>query len=791
MAESSSRPPAAGGFFAPLLTGRPARRWWDWPAVLLLFGIYFLAATRLQLTNWTDGLGHAANLILFGGFLGLLLGLSRFRPSFVAVLGVLFGLAAISWQLSLTYPEAAGMSQRLFDLWQRITLAWGQLVGSQPLSDSILFLVAMSVLYWTLGVSAGYLLVRHGQPWVPLGVVAVAMIVFERYQPGTPMPIYSGAVTLLILLMLGRLHYVQSAAVWREKQVRVQQGTSTVWLSVVLAASLLLAAVAWGVPSVAQGQSSPTAFTERVRSTWQSVSDRFSKAVAPLRGSAPQAVTAPRPQMPLGTTAATGEQVVLSVHASSPAVSGTYYWTTQIYLSYQDGNWSADGLHGQSIGVNQVMSGYPAWQGRQVVTLSFTPQQESGQLPFGDAPMLANRPLVGSVLPHEDPFREIMALWSEPALPAGASYDMIAWMSAPTLDQLNQSSGDYPQWIKDTYLQVPANLPDRVRTLAEGITLRSQNEYEAAQAVTQYLRDTITYSEQVSPPPEGWDPIDYFLFVSKSGFCNYYASAEVLLLREVGIPARLAVGYAQGEADGAGTTYTVRAKDSHAWPEVYFNGIGWVPFEPTVIREEPTFPTQQPTEAPTDSLSGADTSAFGQTPLAQLLGTPPAPQPPSSGGGASALQILAPLMVVLGGGLLFYARRHDHTEDESRQDKAHPRRRLPWADLPPLLRMFVHPTVSDLYERTGHLARLLGVPWESWQTPAERMAGLMSAFPEAEAPALELLEEVQRDLYSPHLADQLRARAAFRRLRSALRHGIWRRLKDRLPWTARPARGTG
>ena len=84
----------------------------------------------------------------------------------------------------------------------------------------------------------------------------------------------------------------------------------------------------------------------------------------------------------------------------------------------------------------------------------------------------------------------------------------------------------------------------------------------------------------VEAPPAGQDPLDWFLFHSKKGFCNYYATAEVLLLRSAGIPARMVVGFAQGEFDPP-NHYVVRQRDSHAWPEVYFPGIGWVEFEPT------------------------------------------------------------------------------------------------------------------------------------------------------------------------------------------------------------------
>jgi hypothetical protein len=111
------------------------------------------------------------------------------------------------------------------------------------------------------------------------------------------------------------------------------------------------------------------------------------------------------------------------------------------------------------------------------------------------------------------------------------------------------------------------------------------------------------------------DPIDWFLFDYKKGFCNYSASAEVLLLRAAGVPARLAVGYAQGTPANSGGGFIVQEDDSHAWPEVYFPNYGWIPFEPTGslpnIDWSSTFGTS--TGDPTNPLVEPGTSA-GESP---------------------------------------------------------------------------------------------------------------------------------------------------------------------------------
>ena len=100
-----------------------------------------------------------------------------------------------------------------------------------------------------------------------------------------------------------------------------------------------------------------------------------------------------------------------------------------------------------------------------------------------------------------------------------------------------------------------------------------------------YLRD-LPYSYQVQPLPGGGDAVEQFLFDMRQGYCTYYASSMAVMARSLGIPARVAIGYATGEYDPATRTYIVHESDAHAWPELYINGQ-WLPFEPTPIRPLP------------------------------------------------------------------------------------------------------------------------------------------------------------------------------------------------------------
>lgn len=131
------------------------------------------------------------------------------------------------------------------------------------------------------------------------------------------------------------------------------------------------------------------------------------------------------------------------------------------------------------------------------------------------------------------------------------------------------------------YLVLPDKLPQRITNLALYITSDAETYYDKVVAVEDYLGSNFIYTLEPPEIPEGSDFVDHFLFEGRSGYCTYFASAMTVLLRCAGIPARYVEGYAMPEEASSKNTYIVTNKEAHAWTEVYFEGIGWIPFEPT------------------------------------------------------------------------------------------------------------------------------------------------------------------------------------------------------------------
>ena len=151
----------------------------------------------------------------------------------------------------------------------------------------------------------------------------------------------------------------------------------------------------------------------------------------------------------------------------------------------------------------------------------------------------------------------------------------------------NTGTGSRPpvdEALDARWTTLPRTVPERVRRLGRNLVIGASSRLAAVQAIEAELGRRMTYTLNSPVPPSGTDAVDDVLFVSHSGFCEQFATAEVVLLRSAGVPARMAVGFSGGEP---GTdARTVRRSDAHAWVEVWFPGAGWVTSDPTPAAAE-------------------------------------------------------------------------------------------------------------------------------------------------------------------------------------------------------------
>jgi hypothetical protein len=142
-----------------------------------------------------------------------------------------------------------------------------------------------------------------------------------------------------------------------------------------------------------------------------------------------------------------------------------------------------------------------------------------------------------------------------------------------------QKDDDYYTDIFKQYTQLPSHMEQKVFDDVQNIVQNESTAYGKAMAIMRHLQKYYRYTLTPEEPPQNLDFVTYFLYVGKEGYCTYYASAMTVMCRMAGLPARYVEGFlAQPGADGFAY---VTGKEAHAWTEVYFEGFGWVPFDPT------------------------------------------------------------------------------------------------------------------------------------------------------------------------------------------------------------------
>ncbi len=186
----------------------------------------------------------------------------------------------------------------------------------------------------------------------------------------------------------------------------------------------------------------------------------------------------------------------------------------------------------------------------------------------------------------------------------GNVYQVQSLVSVASAEQLAQvTTADIPAAIFGRYTQLPDTIPQRVLDLADSVTANANTPYEKAKALETFLRQ-YEYTLAVDAPPADQDVVDFFLFDQQVGYCDYYATAMTVMARQVGLPARMAIGFAV--APTVAGTQELRGIDAHSWTEIHFGDYGWIEFEPTggfALRDnepsnsrfpEPIVPTPPP-----------------------------------------------------------------------------------------------------------------------------------------------------------------------------------------------------
>ncbi len=232
--------------------------------------------------------------------------------------------------------------------------------------------------------------------------------------------------------------------------------------------------------------------------------------------------------------------------------------------------------------------------------------------------------------------------------------------------------------VDPVFTELPNDVPALVQNTAQEVAGAEPNAFAKAMAIQDYLRSSDFSYNLNTPAAEGYDGsgmavLESFL-TEKSGYCVHYSAAMAVMAREVGLASRIAVGYAPGtrttevgELDGQQLRgYQASGQDAHAWPEIYFEGLGWVPFEPTPSRgfipdyaqeESSADPTAGATDAPTNGATASVAPTATASTAAAVDGTGAAGARPGPWLRATAVVALVMLLLAIPALARMYVRR--------------------------------------------------------------------------------------------------------------------------------------
>jgi transglutaminase-like putative cysteine protease len=200
----------------------------------------------------------------------------------------------------------------------------------------------------------------------------------------------------------------------------------------------------------------------------------------------------------------------------------------------------------------------------------------------------------------------------------------------PTPHQLNDA-GDPPAAIMEKYGHVPDQVPDVVSQWAQRITQSGTTDFEKASLLQSWFRDPANFRYDLTAAyGYGYGAMGQFL-EQRRGFCQQFAATMAMMARTLGIPSRIVVGFLQASKVDDQGGYVMTTKDVHAWPELYFEGVGWTKFDPTPGRSAPF-----PDYAPRQSVSVGPTTPTSSAPSDPLIDQETAKDPASDEAEAAA-----------------------------------------------------------------------------------------------------------------------------------------------------------
>jgi transglutaminase-like putative cysteine protease len=679
------------------------KSWPVWIGIALWLAVSGVTTLSFQLVHWTNP-QPAYILILTLSIVLALVNFGLNKPVWMTVfIWLAGGIFVAVWQSVILFrpPVEYGLLQSIGYAFSE----WGKaLTRTAPNENNIHFSLFLVIVTWVWGYWGTWRLLKKNSVWPTLLFGLIIILVNLAFLNKSYFG-YFYAYIFLSMVLISYTHFIKQY--YHNGNFPSLSARIPIWITalmVVFAGILILFTFL-----------TPAIRSDRLRTIFES-NIKQSASIEKLKINVFNSVSSK------GTVVKSTEQDIMRFN-SRPNLSDEIqfrvtssgvpnYWRVRRYDIYNAWGWSTNPYINIMIGAGETQP--PNVTPAERNNISYTVMNKiktdiilsSGKYLFTNAPVILH--YFDSLNPDitANPDDNLVSVSTPHIYQVDDSYVVNSEIIKPTISELKAANANFPLWITNQYLQLPADIPVTITRLSRNTVRGNVTEYDKVMSITNYL-SRMKYVLEGTYPPENKDAVEDFLLVQRSGNCTNFASAAVVMLRSVGIPARFCTGYIPHYVDRSGNTFVLLAKDYHAWPEVYFPGYGWIEFEVT-----PGAPSGNIVEDTTgNSVPGLSSANINDFPPYYPINPTPASvtsadnQPAISPGNQSshwAVIITIGFLVITGILALWVIWR----KKMRRQD-----------------------TISDIMARMYLFSPLIGVPFRSYQTTCEYAEDLSSTLP--------------------------------------------------------------
>jgi transglutaminase-like putative cysteine protease len=642
-----------------------------WLSLGLLAAMALALAWSVQGAAWLEQLDFLAPLAVWAVLAGALIGVLRWTIVVSLPLGALIGAALVLWTIGGEYFVALNQVGRLLALrgelidWTVIVLETGYPPQMSP------YALGIGALMWATAFTASYVVYRYHRVLDAILLLGAALI---ANMSATFTDLFGH---LLLFVIAALLLWLRAALIvrqdgWQRRRVNenLEVPASILRSGIVFAGASV--ALAWILTSVAVAAPLTGAWRS-LDGVWTGVRDQLEGVLGSLTN--PQSrITGSSfgPSFTVFGEWVSNDEEVLILASDRPL-----YLRARTYDTYTGRGWeqsdltSRDVRAGEPIFPTTLLERPIVASAADVSEIAIEMRQVIGRNVFtAGSPLRVFAPVIVQE-PRGLPVNGALEWSQAPAV--GETYTLQVALSRATEAELAVAGEDYEEEIRGLYLDT-TGVTDRVAQLALDIVnaAGAETPYDQAKALADYLTGPeFTYATTGPEVPRDGDLVDTFLFGegARSGYCQYYASAMAMMARSLGLPARVATGFAPGEAAGEGLTL-VREANSHLWTEIYFPGYGWEIFEatksinPAFVRSSGDRSTAEPPPRDgRDEIGGPQPIDEGAPPVGALASPVLVPggidplQPdtePSSGDTGRTGNVVVMLALLAGAGLVIW-----------------------------------------------------------------------------------------------------------------------------------------